>query len=361
MNECMVIRKFNFGGEMIIRTFFIFLSCFCILFSTSCVTSKAPRSQTDVVFNLIERGNKFAQVGKFYESLEQYKRALIIDNLSETAKRNSGIVLVKLGRYQESVKYFYEVRDSFSSDPEFFYFFGEALRGVKAYHQALDYYSKAKEIAPEDHRVLKSMAWVYLKMGNTKEAEKIINPYFKKNKNDLQAMLIMSHILNKRKKYSQSIKILKTFEDARFAIVGRDKALVETEKILLLESLGNTYEGLNNCKKALKIYSLVLQLRPFLVTSLNATARCNLATNQQGVALSKLERSLAVEPSNPETLYLLGNAYLGSDRKRAKFYYSRFLEEAQRESSSFTSEILKVTETVNQLNDSNQQNEPHFN
>lgn len=72
-------------------------------------------------------------------------------------------------------------------------------------------------------------------------------------------MLIMTSIDVKKERYSKAIRAMKEFEKSNFKIVSKDQTTAETEKILLLNVLGNAYAGISDCTKAQKIFEIVLK------------------------------------------------------------------------------------------------------
>ncbi|KAB8029113.1 tetratricopeptide repeat protein [Fluviispira multicolorata] len=276
--------------------------------------------------NYIISGNKFAEKGDFQNSATQYKLALKAEPNSTTAKRNLGLVSVKIGKFKEAALLLLDISEYYPKDSELFYFLGEANRGLGFDKEAIKFYQKSLSISPSELRTLKSLSWVYLKTGDYDQAENLIKRNFERNPLDLQLLLISTSIDIKKEKYSKAIKAMQDFEKSDFRIVSKDQTTAETEKILLLNVLGNAYAGVNNCEKAQKIYDIILKLRPFLASTLTDSAKCDLRLNNTFQAKNKLEKAHAAEPNYPEALYLLGKIYTNNDPKKAAFYYKRFVE-----------------------------------
>ena len=284
-------------------------------------TSSSSNSLTYII-----SGNKYAEKGDFSKSAEQYKLALKEEPNSSTAKRNLGLVLVKISRYKEAVNLLNDVAPSYPKDAELYYFLGEANRGIGFEKESIKAYQHSLSIAPNDLRTIKSLSWVYLKSGDYDEAEKLIKKSYEKNPLDLQLMLIMTSIDVKKERYTKAIKEMQEFEKSEYKIVSRDQTTAETEKILLLNVLGNAYAGINDCNKAQKIFDIVLKSRPFLAPTLTDSAKCDLKANNTIQAKGKLEKAYSSEPDYPEALFLLGKIYYNNDPKKAAFYYKRFIE-----------------------------------
>ena len=306
-------------------------------------TSTSSNSLTYII-----SGNKFAEKGDFSKSAEQYRFALKEEPNSSTAKRNLGLVLVKMSRFKEAVNLLNDVFPSYPKDPELFYFLGEANRGIGLEKEAIKAYLLSLGLAPNDLRTIKSLSWIYLRIGEYEQAEKLIKKSYDKNPLDLQLMLIMTSIDVKKERYSKAIKEMQEFEKSDFKIVSHDQTTAETEKILLLNVLGNAYAGLNDCAKAQKIYDIVLKSRPFLAPTLTNSAKCDLKINNTIQARGKLEKAYSAEPNYPETLFLLGNVYSNNNPQKAAFYYKRFIELSS-DDKSFETESKQAQASLDRL------------
>ncbi|WGL58864.1 tetratricopeptide repeat protein [Pigmentibacter sp. JX0631] len=321
----------------------ISISCVVGLFS-SCMTS----SNSSDSIKYITMGNKYAEKGDFSRSAEQYRTALKIEPNSATAKRNLGLVLVKINKFKEALSLLTEVAPNYPKDSELLYFLGEAYRGVGFEKESIKAYQNALNINPNDLRVIKSISWVYLKTGKYDSAERMIKKSYEKNPLDLQLMLIMTSIDVKKERYTKAIKEMEEFEKSEFKIVSRDQTTAETEKILLLNVLGNAYAGINDCIKAQKIFDIVLKSRPFLAPTLTDSAKCDLKANNTIQAKGKLEKAYSSEPDYPEALYLLGKIYSSNNPKKAAFYYKKFIEISS-DDKNYENESKEAQDTLTQL------------
>ena len=313
-----------------------------ILFYAGC--SSTP-SEKDIMRSYIIAGNKAAEMGKFEVAKKEYDLALKMNSNSSTVKRNLGIVLVKLNSYKEALEYLKEILPVYPKDPEVYYFLGEAYRALEFYSSAMDAYSTGLALSPKDERIIKSMAWVYLKQNKLLEAKNLIKDLYKQDPDDIQLILIMSSLYVKEKEYKASIKILKNFETSNYKLRSFNKELAETEKILLLDVLGESYLGLNNCEKAQKIFLEILKTRPFLSSALVKSAKCDIKLNKYQEAATKLEKAQSSEPNNPDVLFWLGQVYTNTDPKKSAFYYQRFLDRSENDSTR-QAEILRAQSAV---------------
>lgn len=310
-----------------------------------CTNCTSPQSDQDVMLQYIMTGNKSAELGKFDLAKKEYDLALKVNPNSSTAKRNLGIVLVKLGAYKESASYLKEILRAYEKDSEVYYFLGESYRGLGLFTEALSSYETGLKLSPKDDRILKSIAWVYLNQNKPAQAIEFISDSYRQDPEDTQLILIISKSYVKLKKYNKALKMLKTFEESNYKLQSTNEKLAETEKILLLDVLGEAYFGLNNCIKSQKIFDIILNIRPFLATALMKSAKCDLKLNRIETAQMKLEKAQAAEPNNSEIFFWLGQVYASSDMQKSKFYYQRFLDRSEND-HTHEAEIFRAQRAV---------------
>lgn len=270
-------------------------------------------------------GNSAALRGDFSAAATAYESALKISPKNSAAKRNLGIVFVKIGDFKRARQLLTEIQDEYKEDPEVFYFLGEACRGSSDYKSALSYYQKAAKLNSNDLRVQKAMTWSYFRIGVVEKAFYEAQKLHRANPDDLQVKLILASVLNKKKKYEEVQALLAHVEKTKFNVQSRDKVSADTEKTLLMNALAESYVGSDNCKQAGPLYQEILKARPFLSSALIGTAKCDLKVNQKARAISKLERATKSDPEAEEAYFMLGQLYESSNRAKATYYYRRFL------------------------------------
>jgi tetratricopeptide (TPR) repeat protein len=291
----------------------------CVLALGACA------SQAHLTTRHLLEGNDAAVRADYSSAVTHYEAALKRSPDSGPARRNLGIVLVKVGQYERARKQLKEILPEYREDVEVLYFLGEASRGVDAFQEAANYYEQAKRLAPGDIRIVKALAWTWSKMRLYDKSLAASEGLLRKYPGDLQAKLIVSNNYNKLGLYAKTVEVLAPVEKTGFKVFGRDLSSAESERALLISTLAEAHFGLNNCDKATALYDEVLKTRPFLGTALVGSARCDLAKGDNPKAVSKLERAIRSSPNAPEPYYLLGQVYGATDSNRSTFYYRRFL------------------------------------
>lgn len=295
------------------------LSVVAIFLLTACATRGHDMSR-----NLLD-GNEAALRGDYSTAVLRYESALKAVPDSKTAKRNLGIVLVKVGNYPRARDLLLSIEKSFENDVDLHYHLGEAFRGLTDYGNAVFYYQKALKVDAKDLRVIKAVAWTWHKMRYYEKTLATLTPVLEKSPNDLQIRLIMASTYNKLKQFQKTLSVLDVVEKSGLKIKSKDKVTAESERALILSTLAEAYFGLNNYGKATAIYNEVLKARPFLATALVGGARCDLASNNVAKAQQKLMRAVKSDPDSADAHYLLARTYQNSDANKSTFYFKRFL------------------------------------
>lgn len=317
-----------------------------LLLSVHLIGACATRGH-EMTKNLLQ-GNDAALNGDYAAAVNHYELALKSVPDSTAAKRNLGIVFVKVGNYKKAKAILAEVISSYPKDLEVYYFLGEALRGLEEFQSAAAQYQRALRINPNDLRVIKALAWTWYKLGLYERSLAIMSPVLQSTPGDLQVRLIVGSTLNKQKRYRNAIDTLSVVEKSNFKIQSRDKITAESERALIMTALAEAYAGQENCSKATLLYGEVLKARPFLSTALTGAAKCDLKQNATTRAVFKLERATKADPDLQEAHFLLGRIFEKTDPTKAIFYYRRFLLLA-RDNVEFAAEKQVVKSALGQL------------
>lgn len=286
-----------------------------------CATTNPQQETTRFVID----GNAAALRGDYSAAANLYESALRVAPSNSSAKRNLGIVLVKMGDYKRAIKTLTAVQNDYKDDVEVFYFMGEAARGSNDFKGALSHYSKAAKINPQDLRVQKAISWCFFRTGTLDKALNLVQRLQRSNPDDLQIKLIFASVLNKQKKYEEVQALLSNVERANFNVQSKDKVSADTERTLLMNALAESYVGSDNCVKADALYGEILKSRPFLSAALIGAAKCDLKAKQKPRATARLERAIKADPDAEEAYFLLGQLFETSDKSKATYFYRRFL------------------------------------
>jgi len=151
-------------------TFFIFLGLISLILEFFISDKRRMRKMNTILFllclgmfvspintwaslkNKLDEGNEFYHHQKYKEALEKYLNAQIDYPKSEALKNNIGNTYYRLGNYENALGAYSELLGS--SDKKIrqkaYYNAGNSLFKSQRYNEALDYYTKALELAPKD-------------------------------------------------------------------------------------------------------------------------------------------------------------------------------------------------------------------
>lgn len=310
-------------------------SSLVLLFSSfimSCATTAHVHSR------YLALGNLAAKEGKFLDAATQFEKALVELPDSLPAKRNLGLVKVKLGDYENAVRLLKEVYSSYRDDIEVQYFLGEGYRGLRNYQLAADHYQKGLRLDPADLRLVKALAWSWLKIGKTEWSINLVEPFLSTNPTDHQIRLILANAYNQVGKGKNAIALLKFLEDEKFRIQSKDRTTAIAEHMLLLSALADAYQETDNCRSALKHYFHVLKFRPFFDGALTGAANCLFKSGNDERAIGFLERAVRANPQSTQANFMLARALEKRSKDRSIVYFNRFLKLTENSPDAFSGE-----------------------
>ncbi len=294
-----------------------------LIFSSSCATSAHSYSRS------VTSGNQAALQGDYQDAAKHYEEALRELPESFAARRNLGIVLVKLGDYPRALKALKAAYPRYKTDVEFQYYLGECYRGLKKFSKAAEHYQLGLRQTPSDMRLVKALAWTWHKMNHNSWTTNLLTPYLSSAKQDHQIRLILASALNASNKHKDAAKLLQFAEQKNFRLKSKDRVSAQAEKMLLLSTLAESYLGLNNCKRAKPLFMRVIKNRPFFDRALVGTALCMMKANKTRNATRMLERAVKANPDSWQAHFHLARLFESKNPSKSVFYYSRFLKITQ--------------------------------
>lgn len=266
----------------------------------------------------VSLGNQYAKDGLLREASEAYRKALADKPNNATARRNLGMVLVKLGDYSGASANLEKSMVRYEKDFDANYYLGEAYRAQDKYAEAIYRYKQALRIKDNDPRALKPLAWSYFKIRYYSEALAVGKDLQKIAQNDDQVAIIVSRTLLKMKRSKEA---LNTLQKAR-------KNIAKTSEAFYNSVEGDILYELKDTPGAIKAYKEALKEQPLLAGALLGVGRCLLDEGKPTQAISYMERAVRVRPRLTEAHYLLGKAYEPIDKTKSLRYYQVFRRQA---------------------------------
>ncbi len=287
------------------------LAAFLTVFLTwSCVTTEKV--------NHVATGNQYAKDGLLREASESYKKALVSNGNNQTANRNLGMVLVKIGDYKSAIKYLEKSLSKYENDFDANFYLGEAYRAIDNYAEAIFRYKRALQIKPDTARAQKPLAWSYFKIRYYSEALAISKSLLKSTPDDDQVAIIVARTLLKLKRPKESLAVLKNAKPK----------INRGAKPFFASLEGDIYAELKNPDQAIKSYKAALKDQPLLAGALLGLGKVMAEQGNNKQAISYMERAVRIRPRLTEGHYLLGKAYETIDPQKSMRYYQIFRKQA---------------------------------
>jgi len=278
----------------------------------------ATTDQQEARENHVALGNEYARDGLFREAIDQYRRALADNPQNHSARRNMGVISVKIGDYKNAIRLLEQSLPRFSNNFDTNFYLAEAYRAEGRYAQAIFYYQSSLRLKKDDLRSLKALAWSYYRIRYYSEALATATRSKELAPRDLQVSLILARTHLKLKQHRQAL-----------AEVRRMKAIAPKDQHAYLMSIeGDILAATGRCEHAMAIYRNTLRQEPTLAGALLGLAKCHIAQGRSEVGVEYAQRAVRIRPQLSEGYYVLGQALQSSDPARALQYYRLFLRHA---------------------------------
>lgn len=292
----------------------IFLLIYVLTSLASCQSTKTVVRQTPVTKNHVNLANQYARDGLLREAISSYKVAIRKNPKDLVARRNIGLVLVKIGDYKHAVTHLELAVKKFDRDFDTNFYLGEAYRGRENYAEAIFWYQKAVKIRPSHAKTLKSLAWSFFNIRFYSESLKTARKLYRVSPKDPQAAIIIVRTFLKLKRPSDAYRILK---------IAKQKA-PKSSMPYLSSVEGDIFLDLNQPQKAARAYRSALKDQPLLAGALMGLGRCHLDDGDNKKAITLMERAARIRPKMTEVYYYLGQAYESVNTKKSIRYYQAF-------------------------------------
>ena len=286
----------------------------------------------------LHQGNQYARDGLYREAIDEYQKALQNPLKVNAARRNMGMVYVKMGEFAKAEVELKKAIDFYQNNFECNFYLGEALRAQDKFADAIYHYQKADRIRRNDVKNLKSLAWAYFKIRYYSEALAVIRRVVKVRPKDEQGNIILSRTLLKLNKPGKALAVI------RRAQKNADKQL--TAYFQSVE--GDILFEMGNAKRAEVAYKAALKVKPLLAGALLGLGRCQLQDGKTQDAIKNMERAARIKPEMAQTQYFLAKAYEGIDKKKSVAHYKKFGRLAAAD-PEFLTKVTEVKQRISML------------
>ena len=218
--------------------------------------------------------------------------------------------------------------------------------------EALATYKDLMVLSPRDPSIVKNLADISGKLGNTSDAILYLNKYVDLAPQDAAAQRDLGNLLYDKKDfpgalaaYRASLKaepsskgFLKRYAELVMTLKASDQEVMTALSAAVragegsetvYAALGAMHQKLGAFDKAIDLYQQALQLDPQNFEVLSALAMCQAKMGKTADAIISYEQATALRPGNPMEQKSLGDLYLQQGKKgQAMAAYKRYLEKA---------------------------------
>ena len=194
-------------------------------------------------------GEKLLTEGKDREALEEFKKAIKLDNKLLKAYSGLAKVLIKHGKFNDAEKV---LKEALKINPNFIegnHLLGEVYLELNNDEEALHYLKQAYNLNPKNVDRNITIGDVHLKRGESNEAEKYFEEAIKYDSSKTKALIKISDILMKHGKFNKAETILtKLTEDYPDMLIAYNRLGIALRK------QGKFREAIKAYNKALEYY-----------------------------------------------------------------------------------------------------------
>jgi tetratricopeptide (TPR) repeat protein len=217
---------------------------------------------------------------------------------------------------------------------------------------ALATYKDLMILSPRDPSIVKNLADISNKLGNSSDAMLYLGKYVELMPQDAAAQRDLGNLLYEKKDYPGALAayraalraeptsrgFLKKYAEMVITLKASDQELLTvlssavkanegSEQIYA--TLGTIYQKQGLCDKAIELYLQALQANPQNFDVLSALASCQAKTGKVADAIISYEQATALRPGNVAEQKALGDLYMQQGKKgQAVGAYKRYLDKA---------------------------------
>ena len=254
------------------------------------------------------------KLGKYQESMKCYKKTIQIQPKNSAAHSNLGFVFKELGENQKAIKCYEKAIQIHYNNVDAHNNLGILYNKLGKYQSAMKCFEKAIEIQP-------SFAAAYYNLANTfKELEKYQKAitYYQKAiqilPNFSEAYYNLGNILNKTREYQGAMKCYEKAIQIRPNFIGAHN------------NLGSLFEDLGEHHKAIKCYEKVIQIQPDNIAAYNNIGNTLKFIGEHEKAISIYEKAIQLDPTNLDSHWLSMNIFpiVYKNLNEINYYRRRF-------------------------------------
>lgn len=280
------------------------------------------------------RGESLPSPERLERAFEMEKRAYEVDPTSPLACMGYGVALVSRGQYAEGLERLREAEGAESRDPMVSYFIGLAHRGLGANGDAIRHFREAIELAPQYEEARVSLADLLLEEGRLEDVERFAKDWRSVDPESIALRRIASELAFRKGRFGEVLGLWPESEDielefeplhvvARAAVEAGDgeRAVAAYSRLVRMQDrrddlragLARAYRAAGDPGRAIASYRKAIRVRSDHAPYHRGLGEVLLAAGQPAAAAGALERSLDLDPNQPDVVSLLASIRDRSD------------------------------------------------
>ena len=252
------------------------------------------------------------RLGKFQEAKKCFEKVIEINPIYSKAYNGLGNSFNVLGEYKEAIKCYQkaiEINPNFSSAHNNL---GNTFNRMEDYQKAKSCYLKAIEFNPNQSDAHSNLGTALQALGELQEAKKCyekaikINPNYAIAHNNLgSAFKILGELQEAKKCYEKAIKINPKYADA-------------------YKNIGEIFKLFGELKKAIKSYQKAIEINPNHAEAYNNLGNAFSEMEDYQRAKTFYQKAIEINPNHADAYNNLGSIFRGSKEfQRAADYFIR--------------------------------------
>jgi len=238
----------------------------------------------------IATGDKLLKSGEYIEALQEYEKAIEINEKHAGAWCNKGAALRRLGRYEEALQCFDTAIALKPTYEDAWVNKGNTLKNLHQYRRASECYNKVIELNPDYEVGWSNKGSLMMETGNLQKAMEYFNKALQLNERFLDAWVGKGNVLRLMGKYNEEIKCY-------------DKALSYIDDHLpaylpALLSKGNALASIGKYHDAIELYDKVLSIDHENSDALNNRGLAAFQLEHYDEALDMFDNALEADKDN---------------------------------------------------------------
>ncbi|MDF3819199.1 tetratricopeptide repeat protein [Leptospira sp. 96542] len=260
----------------------------------------SPGSDEEKSIALTVLGVMYDEAGRYVNSIERLEKAIQYDSKNYFAFYNLSLAFKHAGKFEEARRAAERAKEIAPNDHRVSMLQGNLYQEIGEPSKAIEAYKEGQNLAPADVTIIYNLALSYLKQGNILEAISEFQKLIQISPNSNPALLSYGHL--------GSIYYQKEdFERAEFYF--REVIRLKTNDAKSYYNLGLVYLKKKNPEEAAKYFQKALDSNANEPEVYRYIAEAFNGMGKSSLAITALKKALSLKPSDVDSLFALSELY----------------------------------------------------